>query len=192
MSASFWFLESKKTAELMVEGKSKKEIEILALNENFYQFNSKRRIKRVSNNIYRRLNHFSKNLLELFLRLDSNSAKIFVLISILVDDKLFFEFMYDIFKDKIILGDLTLKQKDFDIFFNNKINESDIVAKWTETTINKLKSIYRKILFEAGIIKEVDDGWNIIIPLIDLNLQKQLIDEGYGPVLYAITGEKLY
>lgn len=192
MSASFWFLESKKTAELMVEGKSKKEIEILALNENFYQFNSERRIKRVSNNIYRRLNHFSKNLLELFLRLDSNSAKIFVLISILVDDKLFFEFMYGIFKDKIILGDLTLKQKDFDIFFNNKINESDIVAKWTETTINKLKSIYRKILFEAGIIKEVDDSWNIIIPLIDLNLQKQLIDEGYGPVLYAITGEKLY
>lgn len=176
----------------MVEGKSKKEIEILALNENFYQFNSERRIKRVSNNIYRRLNHFSKNLLELFLRLDSNSAKIFVLISILVDDKLFFEFMYGIFKDKIILGDLTLKQKDFDIFFNNKINESDIVAKWTETTINKLKSIYRKILFEAGIIKEVDDSWNIIIPLIDLNLQKQLIDEGYGPVLYAITGEKLY
>lgn len=190
VSNAFWFLESKKTAKLMLEGKTRKEIYEFAVENNIYQLETKNRIKRVCNMTYRRLNHFSFDFLRVFLNLDVNSAKIFVLVSILADDKLFFEFMYEVFRDKIILGDFSLNYKDFDMFFENKINQSNEVGKWTETTRKKLKSVYRRILSEAGVIRKNMDGWDIIIPFIDLNLHQKLVDEGFGPILYSITGEK--
>lgn len=190
ISDSLWFLESKTTAELMLEDKSRKEIYEIAVKDNIYHLKTNNRIKRVCNMTYRRLNHFSLDFLELFLKLDVTSAKIFVLTSVLADDKLFFEFMYEVFRDKIILGDLILTDKDFNAFFENKTIQSDIVSGWTETTRKKLKSVYRKMLLDAGVIQEIDNGWKILVPFIDLTLHKKLVDNGFGPILCSITGEK--
>ena len=119
VSASFWLLETKTTAEYMLEGLSRSEIVDLALNENIYQVDSERRAKRMAGVLYRRLKDFPDELLEYFINADVNSSNLFVLISMLKIDKLFFEFMYEVFRNHIILGNYTLKQSDFDIFFEN-------------------------------------------------------------------------
>ena len=111
-NSSFWFLESKKVAELILDDYSRKEILDVALEDNIFQVESENRIKKITNNVYKRLNVFPNDVLEYFVRVDVNSAKVFVLISILKSDKLFFEFMYELFREHIILGDLKLKNKD--------------------------------------------------------------------------------
>lgn len=189
-STSFWFIESKKIAEFILEGYSKKEIMEMALEENIFQVETNNRVKEIVNGVYGRLSDFPEDILECFIRVDVNSAKVFVLISILNNDKLFFEFMHEIFKEHILLGDMTLKNRDFDIFFDNKSYQSDVVENWGDDTVARLKRGYRNMLSEAGVLDTSQKEKTIAVPFIDLKLQQLLIDNNYGPYLFAITGEK--
>ena len=189
-STSFWFIESKKIAEFILEGYSKKEIMEIALKDNLFKVETNTRTKEIVNGVYKRLSSFPEDVLYYFINVDVNSARIFVLISILNNDKLFFEFMYEVFREHILLGNLTLKNRDFDIFFDNKSYQSEIIEKWTDDTIARLKRGYRNMLSEAGVLDTSKKDNIITIPFIDLKLQQLLLDNNFGPYLFAITGEK--
>ena len=189
ISTSFWFLESKKVAELILEGYSKEEILNAALEDNIFQVETERRVRDITNTTYRRLKSFPEEVLEYFVRVDVNSAKVFVLISVLKSDKLFFEFMYEVFREHIVLGDLTLKNKDFEIFFDNKSYQSDVVSEWVDETLGRLKRAYNTMLSEAGVLDTSGNERVILLPFIDLKFKDILIKNDLGTYLYAITGE---
>lgn len=190
ISTSFWFLESKKVAELILEGYSKDEILNTALEDNIFQVETERRIRDITNTAYRRLKSFPEEVLEYFVRVDVNSAKVFVLISILKSDRLFFDFMYEVFREHIILGDLTLKNKDYEMFFDNKAYQSDIVSEWVDETLSRLKRSYNTMLSEAGVLDISGNERVILLPFIDLKFKDILIKNDLGTYLYAITGEE--
>ena len=192
VSASFWLLETKTTAEYMLDGLSKSKILDLSLNENIYQVDSERRAKDIANVTYRRLKDFPEKLLEFFVNADVNSSKIIVLISILKNDKLLFEFMYEIFREHIILGNYTLKKSDFDIFFKNKSQQSEIIENWAEKTIKKLSSRYRIFLSEAGLLEKDDKDYKIILPFLDFRLRELLVENDFEPYVKAICGESWF
>lgn len=187
---SFWFLESKKVANLILEDYSKKEILEVALEDNIFQVESETRVKEIVNWLYKCLNAFPKEILEYFLQTTTDSAKIFVLVTILKNDKLFFEFMYEVFREHILLRDFKLKNKDFDMFFDDKAYQSEIISNWSETTISRLQRAYRTMLSEAGVLDTSSKDNLIKIPFIDLKLNELLVNSGFGPYLYSITGEK--
>ena len=187
-STSFWFIESKKIAEFILEGYSKKEIMEMAIEENIFQVETINRIKEIVNGVYKRLSLFPEEILNYFIHVDVNSAKIFVLISILNNDKLFFEFMHEVFREHIILGNFNIKDADLDIFFMNKINQSEIVENWSEGTIKRLKSIYKLFLIESGLLEKEDNYYKIILPFIDYRLKELLTQDNLTPFLNAITG----
>lgn len=190
VSASFWFIESRKIAELILEDYTKEEIMKLALEENIFQVETERRIRDIVNNVYGRLSSFPEDILNCFVNLDVNSAKVFVLISILHKDKLFFEFMHEVFKEKIILGDYILKNRDLDIFFDNKSFQSELVEHWTEDTVARLKRGYSNMLSEAGMLDISNGEKKISIPFVDFGLQELLIKNNFAPYLYVIIGEQ--
>ena len=190
ISTSFWFLESKKVAELILEGYSKDEILNAALEDNIFQVETERRVRDITNTTYKRLKSFPEEVLEYFVRVDVNSAKVFVLISVLKNDKLFFEFMYEVFREHIVLGDLTLKNKDFEMFFDNKSYQSDIVSEWVDETLGRLKRAYNTMLSEAGVLDTSGKERVILLPFIDLKFKDILIKNDLGTYLYAITGEE--
>ena len=186
---SFWLLESKLTAEYILEGLSKDEILELSLNDNVYQVESQYKVKDIPYRLFARLKDFSEESLTYFINCDVNSGKLFVIISILRNDKLFFEFVHEVFREHILLGNYTLKQSDFDIFFMNKSNQSEIIANWTEETVNRVQRQYRFLLKEAGLIEKEDNDYKIIVPFIDYRLKDLMIKEKLTPYLNAITGE---
>lgn len=190
ISKSFWYLESKKTAQYMLEGLTRKEILKLALEENIYQVDSEHRAKSLTSAIYTRLNSLPEPILEAMVNSDITTSKILVLISIMKTDRLFFEFMHEVFRNNIILGDLTLKNRDFNIFFQEKKAQSEIVDNWVEETIRKLKSRYLTILNFAGLIKTESDKTEIIVHYVDFRVKQKLIDHDLGPYVYAVTGER--
>ena len=190
ISSSFWFLESKKVAKLILNGYSKDEILNTALEDNIFQVETERRVRDITNTAYRRLNSFPEEVLEYFIRVDVNSAKVFVLISILKNDRLFFEFMYEVFREHIILGDLTLKNKDYEIFFDNKAYQSDTVSEWVDETRSRLKRSYNTMLSEAGVLDTSTNERVILLPFIDLKFKDILLDNDFGHYIYSITGEK--
>ena len=189
MSHSFWYIETKNTAEYLAEDISKKELMELSLTENIYQVDSERRARELVNVCYRRLKGFSNDLLKYLSACDQNSGKLLVLISILTDDILFFEFMHEVFREHILLGNFTIKNSDLDIFFMNKANQSEIIEKWKDTTLKKVKANYKKYLIEAGLLKKSDDEYKIILPFIDYRLKELIIQNNLTPYLNAITGD---
>ena len=188
MSHSFWYLETKNTAEYLAEDISKKELMELSLTENIYQVDSERRARELTNVCYRRLNGFSNDLLIYLSTCDQNSGKLLVLISILKNDKLFFEFMHEVFKEHIILGNYTIKNSDLDIFFMNKSNQSDVIGNWKDTTLRKVKTNYKNFLIEAGFLEKDEEDYKIILPFVDYRLKELLTQNNLIPFLNAITG----
>ena len=190
ISKSYWFLESKKTAQCMLDGLSKKEIIELTIKDNIYQVDSEYRSKTIANAIYARLEILPNALLKAIVNSDITTSKFLVLISIMKTDRLFFEFMHEVFRNKIILGDFFLTERDINVFFEAKKAQSEIVDNWVDKTIINLKSRYLTVLNFAGLIRTDGDKQEIIVPFVDYRIKQLLIDNDLAPYLYAITGEK--
>lgn len=142
VSQSFWFVEMKKIIKLINEGKSEEEIKKLCIEENLFGAAKEYRAKRIYGYIWNRAKKLDKSLIELFCNSDLATQKINNLVAVLRSDRLLFEFMFEVYREKIILGIPTIEDADVNIFFNNKEVQNDDIAKWTDGKKRRLRSIY--------------------------------------------------
>ncbi|AWW26793.1 DUF1819 family protein [Acetobacterium sp. KB-1] len=189
VSSLFWLSETRKTAKLLMVGNDVQAIRVLAQTENIYQVKNETRARKIANVIVKRLKSLPDDYLKFIVTGDIGTAKLIILISIMKTDLLFFEFIHQVYRLAIRLGEMAITDRSINNFFDEKKRQSETVAVWTETTTQKLKQQYIKNLLEAGVIQIVTGQRKIIIPLVDYNLRKQLEDHGFTPYLNAITGE---
>lgn len=62
------------------------------------------------------------------------------LLAIMKTNRLFLEFIEEVYLEKVQLGEQELESKDLRIFFNNKIEQSPKVAGWQESTVKKSRN----------------------------------------------------
>ena len=70
----------------------------------------------------------------------------------------------------------------------NKMNQSEVIENWKDTTLKKVKANYKKYLIEAGLLQKEDSDYKIILPFIDYRLKELIIQNNLTPYLNAITG----
>lgn len=186
---AFLYLELKKAASLYYQGFSFEEIRQRALEENIFLYNSKNRIKDIASTIEGRLDVLDKFLLNKLANGDLETSKQVALYSILKTDRLFFEFMQEVYREKYILRDYIITDKDFNIFFQRKAEQSPQIASWKDYTFYKLKQVYKKILIEAGFAKKIKKTVEISRPVIERDLINHLKDKGDTKYLHAMLGE---
>lgn len=187
VSCLFWLNETRNTVPYYLDGVSITEMRKIAVEQNLYQVRAEDRCKRIAGVAYKRLDALTPELIELFKDTDINTASVILLISIMKTDLLFFEFMHTVFKKTIQLGQKQIQDSDIKIFFEEKITQSDVVARFSESAIAKLKQTYIKVLINAGIVEDANTK-RIKNPYIDYNLQNILKQNGYGPYLSTMTG----
>lgn len=188
MSHMYWFAETRITANHVLKELSKNEIRDLAINQNIYQMNNTSRISRNFSTIYNRIECMPHDLVYAIVNADISTAKLLVLISMMKTDRLFFEFVYEVFRERILLGEKCIELRNIVSFFHIKSTQSEIVESWSDSTKNKLKRVYIRSLYEAGLIKSVNNR-EIIIPLVDYKMRKQFEENDMMTYLNAITGE---
>lgn len=188
-SRPFWYIESKKTAKYMLVGLDKEAIRKKVIDENIYQAPSKERADHMFNSIYRRLISLDTFLINKIAFSDVLTSKVMLMFGIMKTDRLFFEFMYEIFREKLLLGDYLIKDRDINVFFSSKVTQSDVIAKWTENTIRKMKSSYMRILFEVGLIISSSEERKITPISLDYKISEHLKESGMAAYLYSVTGE---
>lgn len=187
-SKLFWLQESRKTAYYIVEGYSKADIRRIAWEENIYQVKAEYRAYEVLNGTYRRISVLPVPVLKAFIKCDVETAKILNLIAILMDSRLFFEFIHEVYDEKIRLGEKEITDRDLNVFFSDKAMQSDTVAGWTDTAVKKLKQCFTRMMFEAGLL-ESSAKPRIIRPVhIDYRTEKLLIENDLGEYLKAVKG----
>lgn len=188
ISQSFWFIEMKKMIKLIDEGKSEKEIKRLCVEGNLFGAAKEYRAKRIYGYIRNRVKILDKTLIELFCASDLTTQKIINLVAVLRLDRLFFEFMYEVYREKNILGIPIIEDADVNIFFKNKEAQNDDVAKWTDGTKRRLGSVYFNYLTDANLLTVANKQKMITTPILDIALERYLEACGDGAIVKAIKG----
>ncbi len=185
---SYLYLELKKASGLYLQGLTLNEIRQRALDENIFSLNSENRIREIASTVAERLEVLDEDLLIKLAKGNLETSKQIALYTILKTDRLFFEFMREVYRDKYLIRDHLITDKDFAIFFHRKAEQSQRVAGWTDYTLYKLKQVYKRILIEAGFVKKNNRAIEITRPLIEQELINYLNKKGDGIYLQVMLG----
>lgn len=187
-SRPYLYKETKKVVNLINKGLEIKELKNESLVNNIFQVETETRMKELASIIATRLKELDSYLIQKIESSNIETSKIIVLYAILKNDRLFFEFMNEVYKEKILLKDLYIRDKDFGVFFQNKREQSDKVDSWSEYTFKKLKQVYIRILFESGLIANQKGEREIVLPIIDSEVKDYIYKLGDKVYINAILG----
>lgn len=192
VSKLLWYTETKETVKLLLNH-SVDEVRDIIMSENLYSQKSEDRLKREFSEIKKRVENLPISLREMIVSSDLTTSRLIVLIGAMTTDRMLFELIYEVYRRKLHMGDETLKQSDINVFFKNKQDQNEDVAKWSEKAAQKLKQTYQKYMLEAGIIEIIEGNASekkICRPYIEQELREELLSNGMDTYLYSLTGEK--
>lgn len=186
VNKGFWFTEFRKTIELYQTGKTSKEIKKLQQEENVYLAPSPDTGKRMVSTLQKRVECLPPEIIEHFLSFDISTQKMVNLLAIMKNNRLFFEFMYEVYREERMLGKQELSDSSLRIFFKNKAQQSEKVASFTDATIKRLSGAYKTFLRESGIIEDSTDLY--AAPIIDIQVESSIKALDWEPYYKAIMG----
>lgn len=190
VKVSFWFMEFKKTVQLLNEGNSLADIKKLNENENIYGAPTREREKQIFHTVSARIKSLDSSIVPLFFFSDLKTQKLIALTACLANDSLFFDFVYEVVREKMILGIDELTDSDINIFFRHKQEQSETVAKWQDYTLHRLGACYKTHLLEAGLLDDNQraESRKILRPILDIEFEHWLEDHNMREMVNALTG----
>jgi hypothetical protein len=183
--ASFLLYELKQVLKLKKQGLSDAEIKKKVIEDNVFEYQFTSSLKRIVPSVIRRANALDETMQEMVLNSPLEVGKIMNLYAIMKTDKLFFEFMNEVIREKLDANNYLLEKKDLNLFFITKAEQDEKMAKWTELTVNKLKQVYMKLLYEAGLIRDKKSG-ELSRLLFDEDIKRHLTFIGDSAYLKAM------
>ena len=188
MTECSWFLEFKKLVVLRYEGVDEAERRRRCIEENLFGMPNEHRIKRSYGYINRRVQNMDDTLVELFCTSDLATQKLINLIVILKGDRLFFEFINEVYREKNILGYGFIEVSDANTFFRDKTVAVPELANWRDTTFPKVRRCYFNFMVDANLLRKEKSKYIITPPILDIALERYLQYNGDERLLKAITG----
>ncbi len=188
-SRPFLYLELKKAGQLKIQGFTDEDLMKKAVEENIFTVNSEARKREIASTVINRLREIDDFVLDKVVNGSLQTSKQLVIYSILKTDRLFFEFLQEVYREKLMLKDYIFTDKDFNIFFRRKSEQSEQIAEWKDYTFYKLKQVYKRILSEAGFIKISKQEVRLLPQIIEIEIVDHLKNIGDAIYLEAILGE---
>lgn len=187
---ALWFTEFRKEVQLLIQGRTFDEIKVLSAQVNIFDASTPARAAMIQSTLAARIKNLDPSFYPLFMGSDVATQKLYALTGSLVHDTMFFDFMYEVVREKMIIGTSVLADADIRIFFKNKQAQDEIVAKWTDQTLERLGRSYKTQLYEAGLLddKVIGAERKILRPILDPLFKHWLEDYGYGQVAKALEG----
>lgn len=190
VSNLLWFVEIRETVKLL-QNHNIQDVKRIVIEDNIYQQNTEKRLKSQFGCIKKRIDSIPVPLAKMMITSDINTSKIIALVAAMAADKLLFELMYEVYRAKLNMDEETLKDADLNMFFNRKVEQSDVIAQWSDSVIKKLKQTYCKYLQAAGLLGEtVNNERKINRPYIDNELKSILLEHNMEKYLLTLTGER--
>jgi len=185
---SFWFPEFRKVIQLLNSGKSMEEIKAMNIEENIFAAPTKARAIQIFNTVSNRIKSLDNSFYKLFEESDVANQKVIALIAVMNVDSLFFDFVYEVYREKLIIGSNRLANSDVRIFFKDKQLQSEKVAGWTDYTLKRLGTCYKTMLMESGIMDRASGDHELLKPILDITLENCLKNHGMELFVHALTG----
>lgn len=169
----FLYFEAKVVAALMLQGLSlvemQKEIDI----NNLFQYTNNKRVGKRLHAVYNRLTSLDLALIELLASGSSETAKLINFYAIAKNNRLVKDFMREVYRDKRLAGQKSIDDADVRVYLNAKAEQSEVVAKWSESTRGKLRQVLIQMLAQSGLLSDVKKRL-IVTPIIEPILAVEL------------------
>lgn len=185
---SFWFMEFRKVVQLLSEGMTIEEIKTRNQAENIFGAPTVMRATQIFNTVSARVKMLDESFYPVFVTSEVSTQKLFNLAAVMAYDTLFGEFVYEVIREKMIIGSDEFTESDIRVFFKNKQLQDDKVATWTDATLTRLGRCYKTLLFEAGMTDKGKETRKILKPILDPVMQNWLMDHGMEYIVKAMTG----
>lgn len=189
VSNSFWFLEFKKAVTLLSEGLTLEDIKKKSNEENLFAAASAARAKNILGATLMRIKALDESFIPLFVKSDVSGQKLICLVACMCSDTLFFDFVYEVIRSKIILGLNSYDDSDIRKFWASKQEQSEKVASFSELSYKRLASVYKVYLAESGITNRTTSARDIYKPVIAPDIEQWLHKNNLQPIIAALTGE---
>lgn len=185
---SFWFPEFRKAVQLVAAGSSFDEIRQKSQEENIFGAPTQRRADQICRSVLTRVQALDSSFYPVFLAGDLATQKLFALAAVMACDTLFFDFVYEVIREKLIIGSNELEPKDARIFFRDKQAQDARLANWTDYTCQRLGTCYRTMLYEAGLTDKAKETRRIFKPILEPELRQWLEAHDMDLIVKAWTG----
>lgn len=185
----FAFPETKLVARLMLDSDDRSVVKQVVHDNNLLQVKTDSNEEKIFNYAYGRMSQLSDELKRIIVSGDESDGRFVNLVSIMKWDALFMDFVVEVYNDRLINKNPIT---DYDImsYFERKGREDPNVASWKYVTVYKLRRLYARVLFEAGLLKSSTGSREICTPYIGRSTIDALCDEGYGTYISVTLGRR--
>ena len=188
-----WLLtEIRIIARLRLEGLGDAEILEQNLNNNYFQYPTEREIRSITRACLLRLDNLSDNT-ELKLELTrtlangtSTQTSQINLYAIMRTYRLVWEFMVGVIGHKYQTFDTQLAKHEIAAYLEGLRSQSDVVAAWSNATLNKIRQVLTRCLVSAGYLTSPRSD-ELRPVLLDLDLERALRENGDAAALPAFN-----
>lgn len=106
----------------------------------------------------------------------------------MLTDRTFLEFMNDVYKEKLITGEMELYDSDIMGYLHRLQDQDSQAEKWTDEGMKKVRGNYKLILKDSGIISDTGVVRKILKPIISAELRDFLRKEGLTQIYHILAG----
>jgi hypothetical protein len=181
------FYESKVVAQLLNKGLSFDEIKFKVYDENLFNYTTKKSIYKRVASVYRRLKGLDESILRVIVEGSGDDARVMVLFSVMLSNRLFFEFMTEVVRVKFLEMDLVFETREVDRFFDSKRQESEKVSSWHDVTVHKLSQVFLKMLRQTHLLSDENPA-HLQPILVSQQLRDYLVDQRLDYLLDCVGG----
>ncbi|EPP17324.1 hypothetical protein G153_02781 [Megasphaera sp. BL7] len=185
---AFWFPEFRKEIAMISKGLSLDEIKSACLDKNFFNASTPARAAMMYQTVTARIQELDASIYPLFQQSDLATQKLVNLTAIMMHESLFFDFMYEVFREKILMGTNELNDRDVRIFFRDKQLQDSKAATWTDQTLQRLGRTYKSYLLGAGLSDRGQKTRKLFKPILDPAFETWLVQQHLEPIIKALTG----
>lgn len=184
------FQEMKIAIEHMANGKTIDDLEEMSAEENLFSAVSKSRAKEILSIMRRRLGKVDQAFFNFFLSEPIEMQKILCVVTVMLDDRSFYMFMDEVYKEKLITGESVLYKDDLIAFIHKLQARDEKAAVWSDAGIKKMRDNFKSILRDGGLISATGNDRQILRPLLTDETEKFLEDQGLTPIRKILSGER--
>ena len=178
--------ELKYVAELYAQGNSCSQIKEESIEKNIFQVNTERRRKELAECVIVRLKYLDDATIRKAAEGTISTANVISLYSIMKVNPLVFEFMNEVYREKVELMINRITDTDFNQFMDVKSQQIEEVSKWTDGNKDKVKGALRNMLIEAGVLRDMGSFYLVLVPVLDMDLVENLNNEDGDMYLKAL------
>lgn len=186
---NFLYNETKTLASYILDGENVEVLKRRNITDNLIMYKKEKAIARVNAPIFRRLAFLiEKDILKDFFYEDISTSKYILLYAVMKTDNLVKDFVFEVYKKKVLEDLKYIEKKDIDDWYQEKIMMSETLKRVTISTENKLKQVIMKILQDANLVTKEKNMFKIIKPSLKATFIDLLDNKGDISFAKAIGG----